>query len=85
MICAISLLACRNTVFTASRVPLVLSMVVSTVALWLFPFPGWTLSLGDIELRSSLNQPLEADIFIVSATPEEISNLQVALASPETF
>ena len=85
MNCAISFLACRNMVFTANRLPLVRSIVVSAAALWLLPLVGWTLSLGDIELRSGLNQPLEADIFIIAATPDEISNLQVTLAPPETF
>ena len=64
---------------------LALRMMVSAAALSLLPFLGWTLDLGEIELRSDLNQPLEADIFIMDATPEEIRNLQVRLSSPETF
>ena len=64
---------------------LLLRMMASAAALSLLPFLGWTLDLGNIELRSDLNQPLEADIFILEATPEEISNLQVELAPPETF
>ena len=62
-----------------------LRMMVSAAALSLLPFLGWTLDLGNIELRSDLNQPLEADIFILESTPEEIRNLQVRLATPETF
>jgi len=53
--------------------------------LLLAPCGAWALGLGDIELRSALNQPLDADIELVSATPEELANLRVALASPETF
>ena len=45
----------------------------------------WALGLGDIELRSALNQPLDAEIQLVSATPEELSNLTVGLASRATF
>ena len=62
-----------------------LRMMVRAAALSLLPFLGWTLDLGNIELRSDLNQPLEADIFILESTPEEIRNLQVRLATPETF
>jgi pilus assembly protein FimV len=53
--------------------------------LLLAPLGAWALGLGDIELRSALNQPLEADIQLVSATPEELADLSVNLASPETF
>jgi pilus assembly protein FimV len=53
--------------------------------LLLAPFGAWALGLGDIELRSALNQPLEANIELVSPTPEELADLRVALAAPETF
>ena len=68
-----------------NRPLLLLRMIVSAAALSLLPFLGWALDLGNIELRSDLNQPLEADIFILESTPEEIRNLQVRLATPETF
>jgi pilus assembly protein FimV len=42
------------------------------------------LGLGDIELRSGLNQPLEANIQL-TATPDELSDLRVRLATPDTF
>lgn len=54
-------------------------------SLLLAPAGAWALGLGDIELRSALNQPLDADIALVSPTPEELSDLRVALAAPETF
>ena len=54
-------------------------------SLLLAPFGAWALGLGDIELRSALNQPLDANIELVSPTPEELSDLRVALATPETF
>ena len=41
--------------------------------------------LGDIKLDSALNEPLRAEVELLSATPEEIANLTVALASAETF
>ncbi len=49
------------------------------------PFGAWALGLGDIELRSTLNQPFNANIALVSATPEELEGLRVSLASPDTF
>ncbi len=55
------------------------------ISLLLAPFGAWALGLGDIELRSALNQPLDASIELVSPTPEELSDLRVALAAPETF
>ena len=55
------------------------------MALWLAPLGAWALGLGDIELRSALNQPLEADILLVSATSDELEELRATLAAPETF
>ena len=40
------------------------------------------LGLGEIEVRSFLNQPLEAEIEVISARPGEIDDLLVTLASP---
>ncbi len=45
----------------------------------------WALGLGDIRLSSALNEPLGAKIELLSATPEELDNLNVVLASSETF
>ena len=45
----------------------------------------WALGLGDIRLSSALNEPLRAEIELLSATPEELDNLKVALASQDTF
>ena len=43
------------------------------------------LGLGDIRLGSALNEPLRAEIDLLAATPEELNNLTVQLASAETF
>ncbi len=43
------------------------------------------LGLGEITLNSALNEPLRARIALVSATPEDLAELQVALASTATF
>jgi len=45
----------------------------------------WALGLGEIRMNSALNAPLRAEIELLSATPEELDNLQVQLASQETF
>ena len=49
------------------------------------PLVAWGLGLGDIELKSALNQPFEAEIELTSATPEELADLKVDLAARETF
>ena len=53
--------------------------------LWLVPIGAWAVGLGDIELNSGLDQPLEAVIVLVSATPEELSELRANLAASQTF
>src|SRR5210317_353839 len=60
------------------------------VRLWLLPLlllasQAWALGLGEIRLSSALNEPLRAEIELLSATPEELENLRVQLASVETF
>lgn len=51
---------------------------------------GWAgtahaLGLGNINLRSALNEPLDAEIRLLSATPEELRVLTVNIASVEAF
>ncbi len=43
------------------------------------------LGLGEIRLDSALNEPLAAEIDIVSSTAEELSSLTAAIAGRETF
>lgn len=43
------------------------------------------LGLGAIEVKSGLNEPLVAEIPILSAAPGELDELEVRLASPEAF
>ncbi len=45
----------------------------------------WAIGLGDINLDSALNEPLRAEVQLLSATPEELEGLKVSLASAETF
>jgi len=58
------------------------------VALWLavlLPTNSFALGLGEIEVNSFLNQPLDAEIQVISARPGEIDDLLVSLASREAF
>jgi len=43
------------------------------------------LGLGELHVTSALNEPLAAQIDIVGATPEELSNLRAAIANRDTF
>lgn len=57
---------------------------------WLLPFlllasQAWALGLGEIRLSSALNEPMRAEIELLSATPEELDNLTIGLAAEETF
>ena len=45
----------------------------------------WAIGLGDIKLNSALNEPLRAEITLLAASPDELADLTVTLASAETF
>src|ERR1017187_1844448 len=51
----------------------------------LLPSATLALGLGEIHLKSALNAPLDADIDVVGAGPDELSGLKVSLASREAF
>jgi pilus assembly protein FimV len=53
--------------------------------LFLLASQAWALGLGEIRLSSALNEPLRAEIELLAATPEELENLRIQLASAETF
>lgn len=61
-------------------------ILASLVAGALFlPNTGFTLGLGEIEVNSVLNQKLNADIELLSATPEDAETIIVKLASRQEF
>ena len=60
-----------------SRISLALVILMSSQV--------WALGLGDIRLQSALNEPLRAEIDLLSATPDELGNLKIAMASADTF
>jgi pilus assembly protein FimV len=53
--------------------------------LLMFPSAAFALGFGDIRLLSPLNAPLDAEIELVDATPEELQTLQAQIASRDTF
>ena len=58
------------------------------VLVWLAAIlPGWAqaLGLGEIQLNSFLNQPLDAEIEIISSQRGETDGIKILLASPEAF
>ena len=60
-----------------SRISLVLVILLSSKT--------WALGLGDIRMDSALNEPLNARIELLAASPEELEGLTIAMASSETF
>lgn len=58
---------------------------LSALALLIWAGAAHALGLGDIRMRSALNEPLDAEIVLLSPTPEELRNLDVELASAQTF
>src|SRR5579862_3351754 len=55
------------------------------VACLLSPSLSWALGLGEIHLNSALNEPMNAEIDLVAATPDELTALRATLASREAF
>jgi pilus assembly protein FimV len=55
------------------------------LALLLVPGISHALGLGDVRLNSPLNAPLDAEVELVNATPEDLATLEAKLASKETF
>jgi pilus assembly protein FimV len=49
------------------------------------PAAAMALGLGEIRMNSALNQPFDAEIELVAATPEDLAALRASLASSETF
>ncbi len=56
-----------------------------TAMLGAFASQAYALGLGNIDLKSALNQPLNAHIEVVGATPRELSELNVVLAPVEAY
>jgi pilus assembly protein FimV len=55
------------------------------ISLLVLPFSARALGLGAISLNSSLDQPLSAEIELLSPEPVELDDIQVSLAGVEVF
>jgi pilus assembly protein FimV len=55
------------------------------MACLLIPSLSWGLGLGEIHLNSALNEPMNAEIDLIAAGPEELAALRAALAPKDAF
>src|SRR5580700_10485887 len=55
------------------------------MACLLIPSLSWGLGLGEIHLNSALNEPMNAEIDLIAATPDELIALRASLADREAF
>ncbi len=55
------------------------------MACLLIPSLSWGLGLGEIHLKSALNEPMNAEIDLIAAGPEELSALRASLAPKDAF
>src|SRR6204780_1143959 len=62
---------------------MLLACLLSPSFLW--PSSAWALGLGEIPLNSALNEPMNAEIDLVAATPDELTALRATLADKDAF
>src|SRR5450755_1790271 len=55
------------------------------MACLLSPSVGIALGLGEIHLNSSLNEPMNAEIDLIAAAPDELAALRATLAGKDAF
>src|SRR3984957_11704050 len=67
---------------TMSRLML-LACLLSPTFLW--PSTTWALGLGEIHLNSALNEPMNAEIDLIPAGPDELTALRATLAGRDAF
>ena len=58
---------------------------VMLMACLLSPSLSWALGLGEIHLNSALNEPMNAEIDLIAAAPDELTALRATLANREAF
>ena len=58
---------------------------VSLLLAGLVPVTAGALGLGEIDLKSGLNQPFVAEIGVSSESSNDLTGLDVGLASADTF
>src|SRR5580693_10586851 len=55
------------------------------MACLLSPSLSWALGLGEIHLNSALNEPMNAEIELIAASPDELAALRATLAPRDAF
>jgi pilus assembly protein FimV len=55
------------------------------MACLLSPSLSWALGLGEIHLNSALNEPMNAEIDLIGADPDDLAALRATLATKESF
>lgn len=56
-----------------------------TASLLMSPLTGWALGMGDVRVNSHLNQPLNAEIALHSATEKDLELLRITLAPKKVY
>jgi pilus assembly protein FimV len=62
---------------------ILMACLLCPASLW--PSLSWALGLGDIHLNSALNEPLNADIDLIAASPDELTALRASMAGRDAF
>src|ERR1700690_2095447 len=62
---------------------MILAGLLSLAAFW--SNSSWALGLGEIHLNSALNEPMNAEIDLIAATPDELTALHATLAGRDAF
>jgi pilus assembly protein FimV len=62
---------------------MLLACLLCPAVFW--PSSSWSLGLGEIHLNSALNEPMNAEIDLIAATPDELTALRAELAGRDAF
>ena len=68
-----------------ARIRASILFIVVLVVAGLLPLSAGALGLGEIDLKSALNQPFRAEIPVASESPGDLDGLRVEIASADTF
>src|SRR5579863_4036783 len=69
--------------FSTMRRLMLMACLLCSAFLW--PSSSWALGLGEIHLKSALNEPMNAEIDLISAGPDELTALRATLADKDAF
>ncbi len=61
------------------------TILACTVSFLMSPVASWALGMGDVQVNSSLNQPLNAEIALHSVTKKDLESLHVEMASKKVY